>query len=330
MTKTFTMKAFAGAVVALVMFSFVALPIASALTTAQVSAIVSLLQSFGADAATVANVQATLNGQPTSGGSVSVPSGLTVVAYAGNGQAAKDWQTAFNSFGYTPALVVDGITGSKTRAATRYFQTNYGGLAVDGVYGPLTTAAMNAWLAGNGTPNQPPVYTGGTANAALSASTPGSATIADAANANALAFNLSAGGADLTVSSIWVTRSGLSANADLENVKILDSNGVNVGNTASSFNSNNKAKVTFTPSIVIPAGTSEMFYARVGVVDSTTAGTTFALGINSASDVAASTNVGGSFPIVGNVMTVAQVTIGSVIVAQDGSTSDNTPDVGDT
>ena len=40
---------------------------AAALTSAQVSAIVSLLQSFGADATTVANVTASLNGQPTSG-----------------------------------------------------------------------------------------------------------------------------------------------------------------------------------------------------------------------------------------------------------------------
>src|SRR3989344_9274427 len=38
---------------------------AATLTAAQVSAIVSLLQSFGADAATIANVQASLTGMPT-------------------------------------------------------------------------------------------------------------------------------------------------------------------------------------------------------------------------------------------------------------------------
>src|SRR5438132_67109 len=44
---------------------------AAALSAAQVCAIVSLLQSFGADANTIANVQASLNGQPTTGGSTS-------------------------------------------------------------------------------------------------------------------------------------------------------------------------------------------------------------------------------------------------------------------
>src|SRR3954467_4805219 len=38
---------------------------AAMLTSAQVSSIVSLLQSFGADATTIANVQASLNGQTT-------------------------------------------------------------------------------------------------------------------------------------------------------------------------------------------------------------------------------------------------------------------------
>jgi len=46
-----------------------ALASASGLTSAQVGAIVSLLQSFNADAGTVAHVQAVLNGQPAPGGS---------------------------------------------------------------------------------------------------------------------------------------------------------------------------------------------------------------------------------------------------------------------
>ena len=42
---------------------------AASLSSTQVQAIVNLLQSFGADSATIANVTAALSGQPTSGGS---------------------------------------------------------------------------------------------------------------------------------------------------------------------------------------------------------------------------------------------------------------------
>ena len=57
-----------GLAMAVSMFSFA--PMAqAALTSTQVSAIVSLLQSFGADASTIANVQASLTG-----GTPSVPS----------------------------------------------------------------------------------------------------------------------------------------------------------------------------------------------------------------------------------------------------------------
>ncbi len=68
----------AGVAVALSLFAgaFAAAPAqAAALSQSQISAIVSLLQSFGADATTVANVTASLNGQPTSGTGTSTGTG---------------------------------------------------------------------------------------------------------------------------------------------------------------------------------------------------------------------------------------------------------------
>src|SRR5579872_1375156 len=54
-----------GALAGVFLFAGVGVAHASSLSVLQIQAIVSLVQSFGADPAVVANVQATLNGQPT-------------------------------------------------------------------------------------------------------------------------------------------------------------------------------------------------------------------------------------------------------------------------
>ena len=41
---------------------------------------------------------------------------------------------------------VDGINGSKTKAAIRQFQTDHGNLDKDGIYGPATRAAFDEEL----------------------------------------------------------------------------------------------------------------------------------------------------------------------------------------
>ena len=43
---------------------------------------------------------------------------------------------------------VDGIVGTKTKAAIHSFQKDHGGLTVDGVYGPKTRAAFDDELNG--------------------------------------------------------------------------------------------------------------------------------------------------------------------------------------
>lgn len=55
-------------------------------------------------------------------------------------------QTALNTLGAAPPLVVDGIVGPRTERAVRAFQQDHG-LRVDGVPGPHTVAALAATLA---------------------------------------------------------------------------------------------------------------------------------------------------------------------------------------
>jgi peptidoglycan hydrolase-like protein with peptidoglycan-binding domain len=90
---------------------------AAALTATQISAIVSLLQSFGADATTVANVTASLNGQPTTGATTATTvttSGYNFAKDLTVGSRGADVTALQNLLGVTPAT---GYFGSLTKAA---------------------------------------------------------------------------------------------------------------------------------------------------------------------------------------------------------------------
>jgi peptidoglycan hydrolase-like protein with peptidoglycan-binding domain len=59
-----------------------------------------------------------------------------------NGQAVKLAQRLLSDFGYDPGPV-DGDFGTKTKAAVKKFQTDFG-LSVDGIVGPKTWAMLGS------------------------------------------------------------------------------------------------------------------------------------------------------------------------------------------
>lgn len=65
------------------------------------------------------------------------------VRYGSRGPAVEELQEKLNNYGTTPPLVVDGIFGPLTRAAVIAFQQD-NGLAADGVVGPLTWGAIDS------------------------------------------------------------------------------------------------------------------------------------------------------------------------------------------
>ncbi len=121
---------------------------AAALTSSQVSAIVSLLQSFGADSATIANVQASLTGTPssTTTGSMTTTTGtgytftrdLTV---GSTGADVTALQNALISKGYLKASAT-GYFGSLTQAAVSAWQTAAGVTPTAGYFGAKSRAAF--------------------------------------------------------------------------------------------------------------------------------------------------------------------------------------------
>lgn len=162
----------------------------------------------------------------------------------------------------------------------------------------------------------------------LASDTPVSASIADAGQANFTKFTMTAAtGATVSVTQLFVKRDGLSTDSDLENVKLLNADGVQIGSTAGGFNSDHRAQIFINPALTVTG--TQSFYIRAGVVNSTTSGATFRLGIETNDAlVSNATSVTGA-PIWGNYMNCVQVTIGTLTVTEDGSIADTTPDVGD-
>ncbi len=112
----------AGAAISLSLMGTAVPAQASGLTTAQVSAIVGLLQSFGADQSVINNVSVALGGSPTSG--------LTCVALFTNLSA--------------------GTTDTTTNGQVSRLQQFLGISPTTGYFGPITLRAVQLWQAAHG------------------------------------------------------------------------------------------------------------------------------------------------------------------------------------
>ena len=78
--------------------------------------------------------------------------GAAVVKYGSSGSTVRTIQTKLKNWGYYTGSV-DGIFGSKTRQAVRYFQSR-NGLTVDGIVGTKTARAMGITLTGTTSSSQ--------------------------------------------------------------------------------------------------------------------------------------------------------------------------------
>jgi peptidoglycan hydrolase-like protein with peptidoglycan-binding domain len=104
---------------------------AAALTSAQISSIISLLQSFGADSTTIANVQASLSGGTpvstgSSGSSSSSCSFTRDLTVGSSGSDVTCLQQALIAGGYSVPAGATGYFGSQTKSAVIAWQTAAG------------------------------------------------------------------------------------------------------------------------------------------------------------------------------------------------------------
>lgn len=224
--------------------------------------------------------------------------------------------------------------GSLTKVAVKKFQAKYG-TGTLGTIGANTRAKMNTMIGtgGNGGNNNgggtvPPVASG--LGVSLASDTPASESVADNAVADFTKFNLTAGPeGDVKISKLYVTRTGLSANSDVLNIKVVDAVTGEYKGSIGSLNVDNRAMISFVPSLVITKGTTKQFYIRASILSGATAGKTIKLGIAANGDITSdATGVTGA-PIVGNPMSVVALDIGVLTVSEDGSTINSQPNVGD-
>ena len=307
--------------------SFAPLAQAAGLSTQQVDSILSLLQSFGADQATINNVQAALTGQPTTTGGSSTPSTSSytftkVLTLGSKGADVTALQNFLKTKGYL-TVSATGYFGSLTKAALAKFQAAESIKPAAGYFGPVTMKAVNAMM---GTTTGSAGSTGGTVvsgvvSVSLASDSPAAGTVVTGqAAANFANYMFSNGSASpVTVTSMTVTRTGVSSDNSLLNVYLYVGNnrvtdGTSLVNSQAVFSN---AAGLFT----IPANSTAEVSVRGDVASSTASGQSIGFAVTSAANVVASgVTFSGTFPVQGSLMSVASVSDMAGVTMNQGVT----------
>jgi hypothetical protein len=204
----------------------------------------------------------------------------------------------------------------------------------DGVF--LINAAEHGWYTDGGVYGGGPVVTpvGGTIGASLASDNPAGAVIASGSLYNNV-LKVTFVGGPASITGLTVTKYGLIANSNVTGLSVWDANGMRHGSVVTSLSSDNKATIGFGNDPIVVNGSATVTIAA-NLASGATSGT-FYMGITSAADVQANGSVGGAFPLMGNIFTLAdgQYSLGDVWVEAQSpagnaaSTDAGNTDVGD-
>ncbi|MBI4059749.1 peptidoglycan-binding protein, partial [Candidatus Giovannonibacteria bacterium] len=310
----------------------IAMPLVAnaALTEAQISSILSLLDSFGVDAATRTNVNASLRGLPTtpttpSAGACTFTKDLTV---GSTGDDVKCLQKYLNGAGHQVAASGAGSPGNETtyfgsltQAAVSKWQAANGVSPSAGYFGSKSRAKYTA-VAGTGTgtgtgtdggtTTPPPTGTG----LRIDTGTHPANSLAPqgAARVPFTVIKLTAGtDGDVSVTGVTVERTGLAADAAFADLVLLDENGVQMG-LAKTLNSDHRAVVGEAFTVKSGQTRTVTVAGNMGADTTNQAGQVAYLSVVSVNTAA---TVTGSLPIAGAGHTInASLTIGTVGIAK--------------
>jgi len=313
---------------------------AQALTASQ---LVELLISLGiipADKAAAARAALSSSGSGSVGTSYTFTRNLTV---GSTGEDVRQLQIVLNGDGVNIASSGAGSPGNETtyfgaltKAGVTRFQNKYaaeilapvGLINGTGYVGASTRAKLNQLTSATPpvtppviTPPviTPPVITPPTAGGSVSVSggTQPSASLAPslAARIPFTKFSITAGASDVKIDSVTIERVGLSTDASLAGVLLLDENGNQIG-ISKTLNSNHQAQIG-DGGFTVPAGTTQSFWVAGNMADNsagTYSGQVVGISVVGINTTAA---VSGSLPIAGTMHTAnATPTIGTVTNAR--------------
>lgn len=317
-----------GLAMATSMLSLAPMAHAAALTSSQVQSILSLLSSFGADASTIANVQASLTGgtpsttttttTTTTSSACSFTKDLTI---GSTGADVTCLQNALKAGGYMTAGAT-GYFGSLTQAGVVAWQKASGVTPAAGYFGAKSRAAFGGASTGGTTGGTVSVGTGNGLKVMLSPTSPqwsvlvigqGIGDIADYVFANPTA-------SPINVTALTFNRTGVSNDASLTNVylyhagtRITDSAGVN----SSAFTFSDPTAI-----FTVPAGGTYTVSVRSDIA-LTAAGQQ--IGVNLVSVTSSGTlDSSVSLPIASGFQTVAAATLATVSYGQTTTPSQTT------
>ena len=327
--KTVTTKAIAkvaavatGLAMATSMLSLAPMAHAAALTSSQVQAIISLLSSFGADSATIANVQASLTGgtpsSTTSGSTTTTTTcsfGSRDLTMGSTGSAVTSLQQALINGGYSIPAGATGYFGVQTRAAVIAWQKAKGVTPSVGYFGPKSRAMFNLSCSSSSTTTTTTTTTstagtGTGLKVSLSATSPNGTVLVQGQGIGDLGDYVFANptSAPINVTGLTFNRIGVSNDSTLTNiylyqgaVRLTDS----VGITNSQFVFNN-ASGLFT----VPAGGTYTVSVRSDIAGSTSGQQIGVSLVSATSNGTLDSSV--SFPINSGYQTISAATLAGV------------------
>lgn len=317
--KTVTTKAMAkvaavatGLAMATSMLSLAPYAHAAALTNAQVQSILSLLSSFGADASTIANVQASLTGStPSSTTTTSTTSSCTFtkdLTMKSSGAEVTGLQQALIAGGYSIPAGATGYFGAQTRAAVIAWQTAKGVTPSVGYFGSKSRAAFNLSCSSSSTTTT--TTTGNGLKVMLSPTSPNGTVLVASQGIGDLADFVFANptSAPINVTALSFKRIGVSNDTTMTNVylynagtRITDSAGV----SASSFSFSDPVAL-----FTVPAGMTYTVSVRSDILTGTSGQQIGVQLVSATSNGTLDSSV--SFPVNGGLQTISAANLADV------------------
>ncbi|MBI5729115.1 MAG: hypothetical protein HY983_02660, partial [Candidatus Magasanikbacteria bacterium] len=232
-----------------------------------------------------------------------------------------------------------GLTANRFKTAFVHVATDamIAGLSFGDKIDALVASLSDRSQTGGGSATVPgTTVTGGNLTVSLASDNPFAATIVSDSGTNGaqamipvLKLNLTAGSGDAKITSLKLTRSGISADTDISNMYLYDGDTKVASNPSVSNNG-----VTFNVSsgiVTVPSGSSKTLLVKLDLKNAVTSGKTYVFSLNAGTDVTLSGGgtTGGSFPVSSNIFTSAAVSdLGKLTFTNVSPTAAGTVDPG--